>query len=235
MITAIVPAAGSGKRFQTQTNKTLYTFLDKPLFIWPLQVLQEIKEINDILPVVRHEDIKATYELIEKYKITKVKKIVHGGKERQDSVYNALQSASPYNKVILIHDGARPFLEIKLIQQMIHQLMSLQSSIDGIITGVPVKDTLKEIQKEYSADNKEDIYVRKTLKRELIWAIHTPQLFFFERLKAAYEKAIKDNFYATDDSALIERYGGKIRVIMDSYKNIKITTPEDIKIAEALL
>lgn len=235
MITAIVPAAGSGKRFGAKKNKVLYTFIDKPLLIWSLQALEKIREINDILPVVRSNDIEKAYELIKEYKITKVKKIVPGGKERQDSVYNGLQCVAQNTKFALIHDGARPFLDIKLTKMMIRQLTSPESKIDGIITGVPIKDTVKEIKEDLENDDKEVFFIKKTLDRKLLWAIHTPQLFLFDKLKSAYEKAIKDNFYATDDSALLERYGGEIKIIKGSYKNIKITTAEDIKIAEALL
>lgn len=209
--------------------------MGKPLLIWSLQVLQEIQEINEIVPVVKQEDLTATYELIEQYKITKVKKIVPGGQERQDSVYNALKSLDPDTHLVLIHDGARPLIESKLVKKMIFELMHIQSGIDGIVTGVPIKDTVKEIEKEYSGDNIENIFVRKTLKRDMLWAVQTPQIFLFDKILAAYENSKKDNFYATDDSALLEKYGGRIRVITGSYRNIKITTPEDIKIAEALL
>lgn len=235
MVTAIVPAAGSGVRFGLKRNKPLFTFAGKPLLIWPLAVLQEVQEINEIVPVVKHEDIKTTHDLIEQYKITKVTKIIQGGQERQDSVYNGLRSINPDNHLVLIHDGARPFIESSLVKKMITELMLFQSKADGIVAGVPIKDTIKEIRRELSDDNTENIFVRKTLKRELLWAIQTPQLFFYDKIKAAYEKSKKDNFYATDDSALLERYEGRIRLIMGSYKNIKITTPEDIKVAEALL
>lgn len=234
-VTAIVPAAGSGRRFGIKRNKSLYTFMGKPLLIWSLQVLQGLKEINEIVPVVKQEDLTATYDLIKEYKITKAKKIIPGGQERQDSVYNALKSLDSDTHLVLIHDGARPLIESQLVKKMISELMLTQSGIDGIVTGVPIKDTVKEIEKVYSGDNIENIFVRKTLKRELLWAVQTPQIFFFDKIRAAYENSKKDNFYATDDSALLEKYGGRIRMIIGSYRNIKITTPEDIKIAEALL
>ncbi len=235
MVTAIVPAAGSGIRFGIKRNKPLFTFAGKPLLIWPLQVLQEVIEIKEIVPVVKHEDIKTTHDLIEQYQITKVRKIILGGQERQDSVYNGLKSINPDTNLVLIHDGARPLIENSLVKKMISCLMLTQSEIDGIVAGVPIKDTVKEIKRELSGDNIENIFVQKTLKRELLWAIQTPQLFLYDKIMSAYEKSKKNNLYATDDSALLERCGGRIRLIMGSYKNIKITTPEDIKVAEALL
>lgn len=234
-VTAIVPAAGSGSRFGLTRNKPLYAFVGKPLIIWALQVLEGVEEIKEIVPVVKQEDLTATYDFIEQYKITKVKKIIPGGQERQDSVYNALKSLGSDTHLVLIHDGARPLIESQLVKKMISELMFMRSGIDGIVTGVPIKDTVKEIEKVYSGDNIENMFVRKTLRRDMLWAIQTPQIFFFDKIKAAYENSKKDNFYATDDSALLEKYGGMIRVITGSYRNIKITTPEDIKIAEALL
>ncbi len=235
MVTAIVPAAGNGKRFGINRNKPLYKLKDKPLLIWTLQALQKIRDINEIVPVVKQQDIKKVQKLIELYKITKVKDIVQGGQERQDSIYNALKILNPNTKLVIIHDGARPFIDAKLVQKMISELLILHSSIDGIITGVPIKDTIKEIEGQYLADNIENIFIKKTLNRDLLWAIQTPQIFFFDKISLAYTKAFMDNFYATDDSALVEKYGGRIKVIKGSYLNIKITTPEDIKIVEASL
>lgn len=232
MVTAIVPAAGSGKRFGINKNKPLFKFKGKPLLIWPLLALQNIKEIKEIVPVVKLQDIKKTRELVKHYKITKVKDIIEGGQERQDSIYNALKILNSNTQIVLIHDGARPFIDKKLVQKMISEIYLSRKEIDGIITGVPVKDTVKEI--EYS-NNLADIYISKTLNRDSIWAIHTPQVFFFHKLSLAYKKAIEDDFYATDDSALMERYGARIKIIKGSYRNIKVTTPEDIKVAEVLL
>lgn len=99
-------------------------------------------------------------------------------------------------------------------------------SFDGVVLGVPLKDTIKEA---------EDGIVKKTLKRDVLWAVQTPQVFFYKNILAAYEKAMKEGVYFTDDAALVERYGGKIKVVMGSYRNIKITTPEDLDIAEFLL
>ncbi|MCX7913932.1 MAG: 2-C-methyl-D-erythritol 4-phosphate cytidylyltransferase [Thermodesulfovibrionales bacterium] len=235
MITAIIPAAGRGLRFGSDENKTFYPLKNKPLLLWPLQTLEAFYEVEDIIVVVRFEDIDRTSKLIDKYGIKKVRKIIGGGKERQDSVFNALKSIDRNTQFVLIHDGVRPFLDTKLLKSMILQFVQNQRTIDGIITGVPVKDTIKSVERGESGSDHNGLYVKETLKRDLLWAIHTPQLFVLEKILAAYKKAMKDNFYSTDDSALLENYGGKIKLFMGSYKNIKITTIEDIKIAEALL
>lgn len=233
MVTAIIPAAGSGLRFGLRENKAFYPLRDKPLLIWPLQTLEALREIDNIILVVKPEDIGKTSELINKYGIKKAKKIITGGKERQDSVFNGLKNIEESTKLVLIHDGVRPFIDPELIKSMISQMLQHQSFIDGIITGVPVKDTIKVIESRDNNNISKGFYVKETLRRDLLWAIHTPQVFLFEKILIAYERAMRDNFYSTDDSALLEKYSGKIRLIMGSYKNIKITTIDDIKIAEA--
>ncbi len=227
-VVAIVPAAGLGKRFGEEKNKPFYPLMEKPLLIWSLETLQGVEEIAEIIPVLKEDDLITCGELIEKYNITKVKRIVPGGQERQNSVYNAIKILDNKTDVVLIHDGVRPLVEGGLIRRSIAGL----KNYDGVVAGVPVKDTIKEAG---SRKPEEDIIVEKTLNRNALWAIQTPQVFCYEKIKDAYGKAMADKYYATDDAALIEGYGGKIKIIMGSYTNIKITMPEDIIIAEALL
>jgi 2-C-methyl-D-erythritol 4-phosphate cytidylyltransferase len=225
-VVAIVPAAGLGKRFGEEKNKPFHPLMEKPLIIWTLETLQNVEEIAEIIPVLKEDDLIVCGDLVEKYNITKVKRIVPGGQERQDSVYNAIKILDDKTSVVLIHDGVRPLIDVDLIKKAIIGL----KDYDGIVVGVPVKDTIKEVRID-----EEDIIVEKTLNRNALWAIQTPQVFPFDKIRDAYGKAIADKYYATDDAALVERYGGKVKVIMGSYRNIKITTPEDIDIAEALL
>jgi len=237
---AIIPAAGTGRRFGVQRNKPFYSLKGKPLLIWPLEVLQVLDEIHEIVPVVKDEDLEITSNLIEQYRIRKVKKIVPGGPERQDSVYNAMKALEPDTHIVLIHDGVRPLLDPALVRKMLFELSTpiltfKEGGIEGIITGVPVKDTIKEVKSVYSKNGAGHMLVKKTLKREALWAVQTPQIFFYDKLKDVHEKAKKDKFYATDDSAMVENYGGVIKIFMGSYKNIKITTVEDLKLAEAFL
>ncbi|GER93620.1 2-C-methyl-D-erythritol 4-phosphate cytidylyltransferase [hot springs metagenome] len=231
-VVAIVPAAGVGKRFGEEKNKPFYSLFGKPLIIWSLQALQAVEEITEIVPVLKENDLIMCGDLVEQYNITKVKRIVPGGKERQDSVYNGIKTVDDKTSVVLIHDGARPLIESDIVRKSLKEL----KDCDGVVVGVPVKDTIKEVHgSSLMAHGKEEVIVKNTLNRNVLWAIQTPQVFFFEKIRDAYVKAAADRYYATDDAALIEQYGGKIKIIMGSYRNIKITTPEDIDIAEALL
>lgn len=225
-ITAIIPAAGLGKRFGPGKDKPFQLLVGKPLIIWPVETMQAIPEISEIIPVLRTEDAENAQKLFEAYGISKIKRIVPGGKERQDSVYNGLGLIEDKHGIVVVHDGARPLADRELIQGMIAEMLKSRDSCDGIVPGVPVKDTIKE---------GENGFVRKTLKRGNLWAIQTPQIFEYEKLWKAYGQAMKRKIYATDDAALLERYGGRIRIVAGSYRNIKITTPEDLVIAEALL
>ncbi len=252
-IVAIVPAAGLGKRFGEEKNKPFYLLMDKPLLVWTLEKLQEADEITEIIPVLKEEDLILCGELVEKYNIDKVKRIAPGGKERQDSVYNGIKILDDSTSMVVIHDGARPFIDMDLIKRTIDGV----KGYDGAVAAVPVKDTIKEAhsrgdcpgitgekglslftdeaQRSRRIGTVPDYMVKKTLNRNFLWAVQTPQVFHFNKIKEAYEKAFADKYCATDDAALVERYGGRVKIVMGSYRNIKITTPEDIKIAEALL
>jgi len=225
-VTAIIPAAGLGKRFGPGKDKPFQNLGGKPLIIWPLEALQAIPEISEIIPVLRTEDAENGQKIFEEYGISKIKRIAQGGKERQDSVYNGLRLIEDKQCIVLIHDGARPLVERDFIEVMIAEMLNHKGTCDGIIPGVPVKDTIKEGDKGF---------VLRTLKRDALWAIQTPQIFQYEKISKAYEQAMEKKHCTTDDAAVLERYGGRIRIIMGSYRNIKITTPEDLIIAEALL
>lgn len=227
--TAIVPAAGLGRRFGPHMNKPFQNLGGKPLVVWSLEALESVKEIKEIIPVLKEEDVERGKEVFESYKLSKIKKIALGGKERQDSVFNGLKLVEDKNCIVLIHDGVRPFIEKALIQEAIKRMTEVlqdREDCDGIVLGVPVKDTIKEVKREI---------VKKTLRRDSLWAIQTPQVFPYANILAVYERARKEGFFSTDDAALVEKYGGKIKVIIGSYRNIKITTPEDLIIAEYLL
>jgi 2-C-methyl-D-erythritol 4-phosphate cytidylyltransferase len=236
-IVAVVPAAGVGQRFGPGTSKQLLSLGGKPLVVRPLEVLQSVPEIVEIIPVLRVQDMELVRQMFEEYGLSKIKKIAVGGKERQDSVYHGLKLAGKAD-FVLIHDGVRPLIDRGLIERAIEALIagsapfadgggeSILSGLDGVVVGVPVKDTIKEA---------EDGTVKRTLKRSALWAIQTPQLFPYRRLLSVYEKAMQEGFYSTDDSALVEHYGGKIGVVMGSYSNLKVTTPEDLYMAEFLL
>ncbi|MBA4371686.1 MAG: 2-C-methyl-D-erythritol 4-phosphate cytidylyltransferase [Thermodesulfovibrio sp.] len=221
-VVAIVPGAGIGKRFGPGTNKPFAVLAGKPLLAWVLETLESLGEISEIIPVIRDENMGWTTELIDEHHITKVRRIAPGGKERQDSVYNGLQLVGDEESVVLVHDGARPLLEPDHIKKALEAL----EGCDGVVVGVPVKDTVKEAS---------DGVITRTCDRSLLWAIQTPQVFRYRVLHDAYEKAKAEAFYATDDSALVERYGGTVRIVQGSYMNIKVTTPEDLPLAELFI
>jgi 2-C-methyl-D-erythritol 4-phosphate cytidylyltransferase len=228
-VVAIVPAAGLGKRFGQGTNKPFQTLGGKPLIIWSLKTLEAVEAVCEIIPLLKPEDMEFGQRLLEEEGFLKIKRIAAGGKERQDSVYNGLKHMEDNNSIVLIHDGVRPLIRPHLVEELIKQMSDAirnREECDGIIPGVPVKDTIKET---------EDGFVRKTLRRGSLWAVQTPQAFPCKKILRAYDEAAREGYYATDDAALIERYGGTVKVIMGSYTNIKITTPEDLVVAEALL
>lgn len=228
-VIAIVPAAGIGKRFGTGTHKQFETLQGKPVLIWPLEIFQSIQSIQEIIPVLAHDDMEQGREIFARYRITKIKKIAPGGKERQDSVWNGLKLVGDKQSIILIHDGVRPLIEKHLVESLIQEMLGNlpeTGRCDGIVPGVPPKDTVKEASGRI---------VKKTLKRNMLWAIQTPQIFPYKIIYNAYEKAIQEGYYSTDDAALVEKYKGKVCIGPGSYRNIKITTPEDLKIAELLM
>ena len=228
-VIAVVPAAGVGKRFGSGTNKPFHNLIGKPLVVWSLQVLESVEEVVEIIPVLKIEDMDAGIDIFEQSGLSKIKKIAPGGKERQDSVYSGLKLIEDENCIALIHDGVRPLIEKSLVEKLLRHLsvsMSDQEYCDGIIPGVPLKDTIKGTDGEI---------VKQTLKRDSLWAIQTPQVFHYKRIMRAYESAMKERFYSTDDAALIERGNGRVKIIIGSYTNIKITTPEDLAIAEFFL
>jgi 2-C-methyl-D-erythritol 4-phosphate cytidylyltransferase len=221
-VTAIMPAAGLGMRLGPGTNKPFYPLLDKPLVVWTLEALERISEIDEIIPVIKESDMEASVRIFEQYRFSKVKRVAQGGKERQDSVYSGLKLLDNRTAIVLIHDGVRPFVEAKVVRDAVMAM----DAFDGVIAAVPLKDTIKEVTGGL---------VKMTLPRESLWAIQTPQVFRYDLLMRAYEGAMQEGFYSTDDSALVERIGGKVKIIMGSYRNVKITTPEDIPFAEFLL
>lgn len=222
-VIAVVPAAGVGRRFGPGGNKPFHMLLDRPLVVWTLMTLQALKEISEVIPVFKESDMEQGVEMVESYGLSKVKSIAPGGTERQDSVYSGLKLVKNEQSTVLIHDGARALVQKALIRETIKGL----KGCDGVIAAVPVKDTIKEIDKRAG--------VRKTLRRGSLWAVQTPQVFPYRTIMDAYERAMEEGFYSTDDAALLERQGGRVKVVMGSYENIKITTPEDLDIAEVFL
>jgi 2-C-methyl-D-erythritol 4-phosphate cytidylyltransferase len=221
-IAAIVPAAGIGKRLGPGTNKPFHLLLEKPLIVWAIEFLEQMEEITEIVPVLKESDMGEGLRVFERFGFSKVKRAVPGGSKRQDSVYNGLRHLGGDPDIVVIHDGVRPLVEIEKVREAITAI----DGCEGAVLGVPVKDTIKQVEADV---------VHNTLKRDNLWAAQTPQVFLRDALVRAYDRAMAERFYGTDDSALVERIGGKVKVIMGSYSNIKITTPDDLPLAEFLL
>lgn len=228
-IIAIVPSAGLGKRFDASRRKTFVSLDKTPLFIYTLKRLHREKAVTEIIPVLRQEDIERGMEMIREYDLHKIRQIAPGGRERQDSIYNALKliektgGDSYQESIILIHDGVRPFIPEGTIETLLDQFRH----VDGAAPGIPPKDTLKRISP--------DGIISETVNREDIRAIQTPQAFSFKIIKKAYDAAYKRGFYATDDAALVEATGGRVKIIEGSPLNIKVTTPEDLEMVKYFL
>lgn len=221
-VIAIVPAAGLGTRFGGKRSKQFAMLGGKPLVIRALETFQSMPEISEIIPVIREQEIAGCTSLFREFGITKAGQIAPGGRERQDSVYSGLQLIRDRSATVLIHDGARPLVEPKTIRSALRAL----KGCDGVVVGVTPKDTIKELH---------GLTIKATLRRDNLFAVQTPQIFPYRVIAEAYERAMGESFYSTDDSALVERYGGRVTAVTGSYLNIKVTTPEDLAIAELFL
>jgi 2-C-methyl-D-erythritol 4-phosphate cytidylyltransferase len=217
----VIPAAGQGKRMNAGKNKLFIELAGKPLIAYTLQVFESDPNCGGIVLSINPAEEVLFQSIINKYRLKKVKKLVPGGNERQQSVFNGIKHADD-DSIVLVHDGARPFIGHELIEELVHAA----SRHGGAIVAVPVKDTIKK------AKNK---VVVETVERSSLWAVQTPQAFRVSTLLKAHEKAEKEHFLGTDDASLMERIGETVMIIEGNYDNIKITTPEDLYFAEAIL
>ncbi len=220
---AIIVASGCGRRMGSDIHKQFITINNKPILQYTIECFYNCSYINEIVIVVNEESIEFCKKELIKSDLNKDIKFTHGGKERQDSVYNGLKQVNSSTDIVLVHDGVRPFVTEEHIKKIIY---SAYENI-GAVLAVPVKDTIKVVN--------QNGFIEQTPKRETLFITQTPQGFKYDVLVKAYEQAIKDNFIATDDSNLVERLGYKIKIEDGSYDNIKITTKEDLYMAEIIL
>lgn len=223
-VSVIIAAAGMSNRMGSKTNKQFILMDGKPVLAHTIEKFERLKHIDEIILVAKEDEVDyCRKEIVKKYSFNKVSKIVKGGKERQDSVYNGILALNENSNIVLSHDGARPFIREETILDGIKGVLKY----GACVIGVPVKDTIKVV-KEYNN-------IVKTPKRETLWAAQTPQCFKKDILIEGYRKAVTDKFKGTDDSSFVERLGLEVKMIYGSYENIKITTPEDLIIAESIL
>ncbi|BEP30157.1 2-C-methyl-D-erythritol 4-phosphate cytidylyltransferase [Helicovermis profundi] len=217
----IIAAAGSGKRMNAGKNKVFIEINDKMIIQRTIESFLDIDEIKEIIVLVREEDkefIKRALSYINKVNI----KYVLGGKERQDSIYNALKKVDKNIDFVIVHDGARPFIK----KNIIIETMEKAIENDFAIVAVRSKDTIKIVRESE---------VISTLDRSELWMAQTPQIFKFDTIKEVYEKSIREDVSATDDASLMEHYGYNVNVVEGYYSNIKVTTEEDRFFAKAII
>lgn len=223
-VVAIIPSAGKGKRMAHAVPKHYIRLDGKPILAYTLDAFERCPDINYILVVVRSgEEEYCLGEVVEKYAFRKVLKIVIGGERRQDSVYNGIKEIDEDTDIVVVHDAVRPFVSPDLISETI----KLAMYTDGVVAAIPVKDTIKEANSE--------LVIKGTPPREALWYAQTPQTFKKRIIEEAFIKAYSDNFYGTDEASLVERIGGRVKIIEGSPENIKITTKEDLLLAEFIL
>jgi len=226
-VAAIIAAAGLGRRMQKNIPKTYLPLAGKPILIHTLEIFEKVPEVDEVLVVVHPEDLEfCQEEILAPYPLKKVLRVVPGGKERQDSVYNALKvlkRESEELEVILVHDGVRPLVAPALVGRVV----AAARRHGAAILGIPCQDTLKRV-----SSRKEVI---DTVDRRELWQVQTPQAFRTALLWQAYREAMSQGFYGTDEAGLVEALGKTVVMVQGSSLNLKITTQEDLKMAEAFL
>lgn len=217
----IILAAGQGKRMGAGRNKLFLELNHIPIFIYTLKAFEADEKCSEIVLVINDDEKSEFEDYIQKYGIKAKIRFARGGEERQNSVYNGLQVIEE-DGIVLVHDGARPFIEAN----MIHDLVAAAKEHGASLLAVPMKDTVKK-----AIGNK----VLETVERSSLWAAQTPQAFRMSILREAHERALREGFLGTDDVSLVERMGHDVIIVEGSYDNIKLTTPEDLFFAEIIL
>ncbi|MFC1558882.1 2-C-methyl-D-erythritol 4-phosphate cytidylyltransferase [candidate division KSB1 bacterium] len=220
---AVIVAAGAGKRFGGSVKKQFYYIHKKPVIVWTLHAFERQQKIDELILVVNRDDKQQVYdEIICKYPFSKPAKLVNGGDKRQDSVYKGVKSVSDDIDIILVQDGVRPFVSSELINKVIEAAYDEGAAICAI-------------QENHTAVLSKNGYINEYLDRNSLYKLQTPQGFRKKLILRAMESAYSDNYFGTDDSSLIIRMGEKVKIVMGTADNIKITSKEDIIIAEKIL
>ncbi len=223
MVTAVFPAAGQGRRMKAGKNKVFLELLGKPILVHTLERFSASQQVDFLVVIVAKDEIAQIEQLLSKVSGLKPYAVIAGGSERQYSIANGLAAMPEETEIVLVHDAARPLVSLSVIENVIAAARAEGSAI----AAVPEKNTIKVVD--------EAGFVRETPNRAVLWAVQTPQGFQKEILLEAYQRAEKDGFLGTDDASLVERMGRPVQVVTSSYRNIKVTTPEDLLIAEAFL
>lgn len=220
---AIILAAGKGRRMGANINKQFLKLNDKPILFYTLKVFSQHENIDEIILVAAENEVEyCKKEVIDKYNIKKISKIATGGKERQDSVLNGLKEIKKCD-IVLIHDGARPFVSPKVISEGIEY----SRQYGACACGVKPIDTIKVRNDQGFSSN--------TLKRDELFAVQTPQCFKYDIIRNCHEEIHKQGILVTDDTMVVEMFNNKVYLYEGDYSNIKITTAQDLSVGEEIL
>lgn len=222
-VSVIIAAAGNSTRYGTGKSKQFLILDNTPVLIKSIQAFEEIDDVKEIIVTARKQDFDIIEDFIAQYGVRKVKHIVEGGATRQDSIYAAVEKIDEKADLVAVHDGARPLIKRKVIESVIQKA----DKVDAAACAVPVKDTIKIIDSSGK--------IVTTPERDSLRAVQTPQIFRFSLYKEAIEKAVSDGKQYTDDCQLVESMGYPVYLVDGDYENIKITTPDDLLVAEKFL
>jgi len=221
---ALIAAAGKGLRMRGRVKKPFIPLKGIPLLYYTLKTFEEFEGVENIYLVLDEADFEYCMgEIIQKYGIKKVSQLVSGGERRQDSVWNGLRAMNGHCDIVIVHDGARPFISTEILQR----LMAAMKDAQAVVTAIPALDTIKRVDGTG--------IVVDTLQRNTLFHIQTPQGFRYDLIQEAYRRAFEEGIEGTDDAYFVERMGMPVKVIEGSSFNIKITTPEDIALAHYIL
>ena len=221
---AIIVSAGKGVRMNRTTPKQYLLLQGRPVLCHTVMAFSKCPEVDKIVLVVPEKDIQYCREqILSGLRIDTPVKVLAGGKRRQDSVFNGILSVDDRDAIVVIHDGVRPLIRPEMISRCINK-----AKISGAcILGVPLQDTLKTVGR--------DSLIQTTINRESLWTAQTPQAFHYQLIRDAHEAAAKAGVEATDDAALLERMGLPVNIVLSTGNNLKITTNDDLLLADALL
>lgn len=222
-VSVIIAAAGNSTRYGTGKSKQFLILDNTPVLIKSIQAFEEIDDVKEIIVTARKQDFDIIEDFIAQYGVRKVKHIVEGGATRQDSIYAAVEKVDEKANLVAVHDGARPLIKRKVIESVIQKA----DEVDAAACAVPVKDTIKIIDSSGK--------IVTTPERDALRAVQTPQVFRLSLYKEAIEKAVSDGKQYTDDCQLVESMGYPVYLVDGDYENIKITTPDDLLVAEKFL
>jgi len=224
-VSAIIPAGGRGERVGGAILKQFVELRGKPLLCYTLEKFEACPRVDEVILVVPEDWIVyAATDIVDRYQLRKVRRILAGGRQRQDSVYQGIRALEATD-IVVIHDGVRPFIS----PGKISELIAACETNGAVVMAVRPRDTIKEGK----AGNEN--FVERTLNRGHLWAVQTPQVFQYEIIARAYRQAFEEGYYDTDDAALVERLGARVKIVEGDYGNLKITSKEDLAYAAYLI